>query len=138
MPPEPVAAIVIEPAPLVIDTPEPAVSVVRTKPTPVLPMSIWPFVGAEVRPVPPFATGNVPVTPVDRGSPVRFVAVPEDGVPKAPPFTTKAPEEPVFTPSAVTTPVPVVIVLGATPAPPPIIRAFADKAEELASVPDAE
>ena len=34
-----------------------------------------------VTPVPPFATGNVPVTPVVNGSPVRFVATPEAGVP---------------------------------------------------------
>jgi hypothetical protein len=38
-----------------------------------------------VTPVPPFATGRTPVTPVVRGNPVKFVAVPEDGVPKAPP-----------------------------------------------------
>ena len=36
-------------------------------------------------PVPPLAMGKVPVTPVVRGKPVRLVAVPEDGVPKAPP-----------------------------------------------------
>jgi hypothetical protein len=35
-----------------------------------------------VTPVPPFATGKVPVTPVDRGKPVAFVKVPEVGVPK--------------------------------------------------------
>jgi hypothetical protein len=40
--------------------------------------------------------------------PVRFVTVPDKGVPSAPPLTIKAPELPVFTPSAVTTPVPVV------------------------------
>jgi hypothetical protein len=33
--------------------------------------------------VPPLATGSVPVTPVDRGSPVTFVSVPEAGVPRA-------------------------------------------------------
>jgi hypothetical protein len=33
-------------------------------------------------PVPPLATGNVPVTPVVRGSPVHEVKVPEVGVPK--------------------------------------------------------
>ena len=38
-----------------------------------------------VVPVPPLAMGKVPVTPVVRGKPVRLVAVPEDGVPKAPP-----------------------------------------------------
>lgn len=35
-----------------------------------------------VTPVPPLATGNVPVTPVVKGSPVTFVSVPDAGVPK--------------------------------------------------------
>ena len=35
-----------------------------------------------MRPVPPLATGSVPVTPVVRGSPVAFVNVPDVGVPK--------------------------------------------------------
>jgi hypothetical protein len=35
-----------------------------------------------VTPVPPLATGRVPVTPVVRGSPVQLVKVPEEGVPK--------------------------------------------------------
>jgi hypothetical protein len=64
--------------------------------------------------------------------PVRFVTVPELGVPNAPPLTTKAPALPVLTPSAVTTPVPVVTVDGAAPAPPPTMIAFAAKALELA------
>ena len=34
-----------------------------------------------VAPVPPLATGNVPVTPVVSGKPVQFVSVPEVGVP---------------------------------------------------------
>uniref|UniRef100_UPI004048EA06 hypothetical protein n=1 Tax=Algoriphagus sp. TaxID=1872435 RepID=UPI004048EA06 len=34
-----------------------------------------------VVPVPPFATGKAPVTPEVNGSPVRFVATPEAGVP---------------------------------------------------------
>ena len=34
-------------------------------------------------PVPPLAIGNVPVTPVVSGNPVRLVATPETGVPKA-------------------------------------------------------
>jgi hypothetical protein len=34
-----------------------------------------------VTPVPPLATGNVPVTPVVSGKPVQLVSVPEDGVP---------------------------------------------------------
>ena len=35
----------------------------------------------DVNPVPPFATGNVPVTPVDNGNPVQFINAPADGVP---------------------------------------------------------
>ena len=34
-----------------------------------------------VTPVPPFKTGRVPVTPVDKGKPVKLVATPEVGVP---------------------------------------------------------
>jgi hypothetical protein len=34
-----------------------------------------------VAPVPPLATGNVPVTPVVIGSPVQLVSVPDEGVP---------------------------------------------------------
>ena len=34
-----------------------------------------------VTPVPPLATGSVPVTPVVKGKPVRLVATPEVGVP---------------------------------------------------------
>ena len=40
----------------------------------------------------------------------------------------------VLLPMAVVTPVPVVVVLGATPAPPPITRAFAANAAEVAHV----
>jgi hypothetical protein len=36
-----------------------------------------------VTPVPPFATGRVPVTPVDSGRPVTLVITPLEGVPKA-------------------------------------------------------
>ena len=50
---------------------------------------------------------------------VKLVATPDDGVPSAPPLTTNAPAVPVLTPRAVTTPVPVVVVLGAAAAPPP-------------------
>ena len=39
-------------------------------------------VAAVVDPVPPLATGSVPVTPEDMGSPVQLVNVPEVGVPK--------------------------------------------------------
>jgi hypothetical protein len=60
----------------------------------------------DVRFVPPFAVGSVPVTPVVNGKPVRFVAVPLDGVPSTPPLTKGAPEEPTLTARAVATPVP--------------------------------
>jgi len=36
-----------------------------------------------VTPVPPFKTGRVPVTPVDNGKPVKLVATPLEGVPRA-------------------------------------------------------
>jgi hypothetical protein len=35
-----------------------------------------------VTPVPPLATGKVPVTPVVRGRPVAFVSVADEGVPR--------------------------------------------------------
>ena len=66
--------------------------------------------------------------------PVKFVTVPLDGVPRAPPLTTNAPAVPVLTPSAVTTPVPVVVVAGAAPAPPPTTSALAASAAEVAQV----
>ena len=50
------------------------------------------------------------------------------------PCTMNAPEEPVFTPKAVTTPVPVVVVAGAAPAPPPTTKAFAASAADVAQV----
>ena len=36
-----------------------------------------------VTPVPPLATGNVPVTPEVSGNPVTFVITPDEGVPNA-------------------------------------------------------
>ena len=66
--------------------------------------------------------------------PVRLVTVPLEGVLSAPPFTTNAPAVPVLTPSAVTTPVPVVVVAGVTPAPPPSTNAPAASAAEVAQV----
>jgi hypothetical protein len=66
--------------------------------------------------------------------PVRLVTVPLVGVPNTPPLTTKAPAVPVFTPKAVTTPVPVVVVAGAAPAPPPKTIALEASAAELAQV----
>lgn len=47
-----------------------------------------------------------PLTPVPIGNPVALVRVPDDGVPNAPPLTTKAPADPTLTPRAVATPVP--------------------------------
>lgn len=129
----PLAAIVIAPDALVTVMPVPAVKVVRVKPVP-LPMSKAPFAGVVVNPVPPLAIGKVPVTPVVKGNPVALVSVPLDGVPKAPPLTTKEPAVPVFMPNAVTTPVPVVVVAGAAPAPPPITKALAAKAADVAQV----
>ena len=70
--------------------------------------------------------------------PVKLVTVPLEGMPNAPPFTTKAPAVPVFTPNAVVTPVPVVIVDGAVAAPPPTINELAAKSAELAQALDAE
>jgi len=75
-----------------------------------------------------------PDTPVEMGRPVALVSVPLDGVPSAPLNNTTAPAEPVFTPRAVTTPVPVVVVAGAAPAPPPITNALAARAAEVAQV----
>ena len=63
----PALAIEIEPAPLVMVIPVPCVRVVRVKPVP-LPMSSAPLAGVDVRPVPPFAMGNVPVTSVVRAT----------------------------------------------------------------------
>ena len=83
---------------------------------------------------PPLATGSVPVTPVVKGKPVALVNVPLEGVPSAPPLTTNAPADPVLTPSAVTTPVPVVMVDGAAPAPPPCTNAPAVRAADVAQV----
>ena len=61
VPPEPVAAIVIDPFPLVIDTPVPAVKVDLVSVLPVvLPINNSPSAKVEY-PVPPFATGIIPV-----------------------------------------------------------------------------
>ena len=50
------------------------------------PATVWAVVKSTkfwvAEPVPPFATGKVPVTPVVKGRPVRLVASPEAGVPK--------------------------------------------------------
>jgi hypothetical protein len=49
-------------------------------------------------------------------------------------LTTNAPAVPVFTPNAVTTPVPVVVVAGAAPAPPPRTNELAASAADVAQV----
>lgn len=82
----------------------------------------------------PDAFAGHPDMPVVGGSPVALVKIPLEGVPRAPPLTTNAPADPVFTPSAVITPVPVVTVDGAAPAPPPMTNAFAANAAEVAHV----
>ena len=51
-----------------------------------------------------------------------------------PSIVVKPPVELVLFPRAVTTPVPVVVVDGAAPAPPPITKALAAKAAEVAQV----
>ncbi len=81
MPAELAEGSVIEPAPFVMRRVAPAVRVVRVKPDP-LPISNAPLDGVVVKPVPPLATGKVPVTPVLKGNPVALVKVPEAGVPK--------------------------------------------------------
>ena len=65
-----------------------------------------PCVKVVLVPVPPFATGKMPATPVVNGSPVALVNVPLLGVPRAPPLITGAPAEPALTPRAVAIPVP--------------------------------
>ena len=87
--------------------------------------------------VPPLATGRTPETPVVSDNPVQLESVPDDGVPSAPPLTTKAPADPVLTPRAVTTPVPVVTVDGPVPEPPPTTRALAVRAAAGANRPPA-
>jgi len=74
-------------------------------------------------PVPPLAPGKVPVTPVVKGKPVKFVATPEVGVPRT--GVTSVGEVDKTTP-----PVPVEVV---TPVPPlitattPVIALAADE-----------
>ena len=45
--------------------------------------TLFPVPVLVVTPVPPFATGKVPVTPVVKGRPVTLVITPEAGVPSA-------------------------------------------------------
>jgi hypothetical protein len=67
--------------------------------------------------------------------PVRLVTVPDNGVPRAPPLTTKAPAVPVLTPSAVTTPLPVVVDVIAVLAPPPKSNALAARVPDCVTKP---
>ena len=67
---------------------------------------------------------------------VRLDAV-TDVPENAPPVKTIPPTEPGAMPSAVTTPAPVVVVLGAAPAPPPRTNAFAASNPDDANVPVA-
>jgi len=85
--------------------------------------------------VPVFAVvaPTVPLILID-AVPVKFVTVPLNGVPRAPPLTTKAPADPVLFPRAAITPVPVVIVEGAVPAPPPMTSELDASTPELAQV----
>jgi hypothetical protein len=75
-----------------------------------------------------------PDTPVAIGRPVILVAVPLDGVPSTPPIRVTAPTEPVLTAKAVTTPDPVLVEVGADPAPPPKRRAPEASAAEVAQL----
>ena len=84
-------------------------------------------------PEPGVVAPTVPLMLID-AVPVKLVTVPLEGVPSAPLNVIKAPAEPTLTPRAVTTPVPVVVVEGAAPAPPPITKALAAKAAEVAHV----
>ena len=85
----------------------------------------------------------MPERPVETGSPVALVRVAADGVPRLGVVKTGEvvraipPDPDTAKPRAVITPVPVVVVAGATPAPPPIISAFAANTAEDAQ-PDAE
>jgi hypothetical protein len=66
-----------------------------------------------VTPVPPFATGRVPVTPVDSGRPVTLVITPLEGVPKT--GVTNVGDVNVGEADRTVLPVPVEVV---TPVPP--------------------
>lgn len=72
----------------------------------------------DVTPVPPFATGRVPVTPVVRGRPVAFVRTTADGVPRFGVVRTGDVERTLFPdPVDVVTPVPP-LATGSVPVTP--------------------
>jgi hypothetical protein len=62
------------------DTPD-AAGACETHVVPLLTNTL-PTVPDEVKPVPPLAGGNVPVTPVVKGRPVALVSTAADGVPR--------------------------------------------------------
>ena len=83
-----------------------------------------------VTPVPPLATGKVPVTPVVKGRPVKLVATPDAGVPSK--GVTRVGDV-----DRTTDPVPVLVV---TPVPPLAtatvpVRSAAERADKVAFVP---
>lgn len=97
----------------------------------------------DVAPVPPFATGRVPVTPVVKGKPVVFVNVPEAGVPSAGVTNvglvakTKAPEPVSSVTAAAKLADEGVVKNVATPEPSPETPVAIGKPVQLVSVPEA-
>jgi hypothetical protein len=79
-----------------------------------------------------------PVKPLEIGKAVPFVKVRLDGVPPAPLNVTNAPADPTLTPSAVTTPVPVVVVLTTVVPLPKTTEFAASDAPEIVTVPVPE
>ena len=65
-----------------VSVPEVGVPKIGVSKVGVLDNTLAPLPVEVVTPVPPLATGRVPVTPVVRGKPVQLVSVPEVGVPK--------------------------------------------------------
>ena len=78
-----------------------------------------------VTPVPPLSTGSVPVTPVDKGRPVRLVATPDVGVPNN--GVTRVGEV-----LNTTSPVPVLLV---TPVPPEATARVAESPAAVVALP---
>ena len=89
-----------------------------------------------VTPVPPLATGNVPVTPVVNGNPVALVSVPEAGVPKAPPANNNAPVPLSSVTAAARLALEGVAKNVAIPVPRPLIPVDTGRPVALVSVPE--